>query len=268
MNLHDYISSGVLELYANQMLSPEETQEVERMRMQHPEVEAELQAIEEALAMQAMVNFKEPKSDLLVGIMARIEEEEEKMLPASDTQAEARVIPMTEPKPRSSGIYKWLSIAAAVLLLFSLIGNYYLFDKLDETEMLLATLENQNTVLAEQYEGLRTNYDLLKDPTFNTIRMAGQAASPNSFAAVIWNQENGNLYLDPGNLPETAADKQYQLWAIIDGVPVSAGVFDAEDDLLQMPEVSGEVAAFAVTLEPRGGSESPTLEQMYVLGEA
>lgn len=38
------------------------------------------------------------------------------------------------------------------------------------------------------------------------------------------------------------------------------------DTLLCIPFIDNP-RAFAVTLEPRGGSENPTLEQMYVIGE-
>ena len=64
------------------------------------------------------------------------------------------------------------------------------------------------------------------------------------------------------------ADKQYQLWALKDGQPIDMGVFDPvtpEDGLLEMGRVPG-ADAFAVTLEPRGGSANPTLEEMYVYG--
>jgi anti-sigma-K factor RskA len=47
------------------------------------------------------------------------------------------------------------------------------------------------------------------------------------------------------------------------------GVFDAVVDTSKLQEVSyvENAQAYAVTLEPRGGSETPTLEQMYVIGE-
>jgi len=51
-------------------------------------------------------------------------------------------------------------------------------------------------------------------------------------------------------------------------VPVDAGVFDWNSEGLQkMKSISGQaVAAFAVTIEPKGGSESPSLETMQVIG--
>ncbi|MNG37643.1 Anti-sigma-K factor rskA [compost metagenome] len=70
-------------------------------------------------------------------------------------------------------------------------------------------------------------------------------------------------------LPANDQDHQYQLWALVDGKPVDLGVFDAKADsahiLLKMKEING-AQAFAVTLEKRGGSATPTMTQMIVMG--
>ena len=56
--------------------------------------------------------------------------------------------------------------------------------------------------------------------------------------------------------------------SIIDGKPVDAGVFDVgADGLLKMKSITGNAVAYAVTIEPKGGSESPSLETMQVYGE-
>ena len=55
----------------------------------------------------------------------------------------------------------------------------------------------------------------------------------------------------------------------MEGAPVSTGVFNTPMDtagLQEAPYVES-AQAYAVTLEPRGGSETPTMEQMYVVGE-
>ncbi len=60
---------------------------------------------------------------------------------------------------------------------------------------------------------------------------------------------------------------QYQLWAIADGKPVNAGMYTEEKDskiaLANIPKAQ----AFAITLEKKGGSPVPTMENMYVMGE-
>jgi len=71
------------------------------------------------------------------------------------------------------------------------------------------------------------------------------------------------------NMPVNDKAHQYQLWALVGGKPVSLGVFDKDDaDSSLMKEMkSVPVAqAFAVTLEPRGGSINPTMSQMMVIG--
>jgi anti-sigma factor RsiW len=49
MDLNEYISSGILELYAAGALDEAEAREVEAMAAQHPEVKVELDAIQSAL---------------------------------------------------------------------------------------------------------------------------------------------------------------------------------------------------------------------------
>ena len=69
------------------------------------------------------------------------------------------------------------------------------------------------------------------------------------------------------DLPQPPTDKQYQLWAIVNDQPVDLGVFDLDSTrtgILQLEQ--GQPQAFAITLEPRGGSAQPTLDQMYVSG--
>jgi hypothetical protein len=59
-------------------------------------------------------------------------------------------------------------------------------------------------------------------------------------------------------------DKQYQLWAIVSGKPVSLGVLDSSNTMQEGLPVSNP-QAFAITLEPSGGSINPTMDQMYAM---
>jgi anti-sigma-K factor RskA len=60
---------------------------------------------------------------------------------------------------------------------------------------------------------------------------------------------------------------QYQLWAIADGKPVDAGMYTEEkDSKIALANITN-AQAFAITLEKKGGSPVPTMENMYVMGE-
>ena len=68
------------------------------------------------------------------------------------------------------------------------------------------------------------------------------------------------------NLPLAPSDKQYQLWAIVDGKPVDAGIIgDCNGGLCKLKNIP-KASAFAITLEKKGGSPTPTLTAMFVMG--
>ena len=99
--------------------------------------------------------------------------------------------------------------------------------------------------------------------------MQGTQMSPGSFANIYWDSTSKDVYLLVNNMPKPASDKQYQLWAIIDGKPVDLGVIDEKvwdkKLLVQMKNVQN-AQAFAITLEPEGGSPAPR-GSMYVMGK-
>ena len=68
-------------------------------------------------------------------------------------------------------------------------------------------------------------------------------------------------------LPKTDKTHEYQLWALVDGKPVSLGVFgENAKEAVQQMETIEKAQAFAVTIEPIGGSVNPTMEKMVVMG--
>jgi anti-sigma-K factor RskA len=91
---------------------------------------------------------------------------------------------------------------------------------------------------------------------------------PRSQVTVFWDTASKDVFLLVNNLPQPASDKQYQLWALLNGKPVDLGVFDIRQEKLMVKMKGVEKAqAFAITLEPRGGSAVPTMPNMYVYGK-
>jgi anti-sigma-K factor RskA len=57
-------------------------------------------------------------------------------------------------------------------------------------------------------------------------------------------------------LPALKPGETYQGWWIVKGQPVSAGTFAAGPHFL--PAKPGSASAFAITIEPHGGTKAPT----------
>jgi len=112
--------------------------------------------------------------------------------------------------------------------------------------------------------------DVFSDPDNRFIKLKGTPFSPSSKLLITWNPEKKQLWINKkaSDLPVNDKDHQYQLWAIRKLKPISLGVFDVRktDSIIERMASIDRAVAFAVTLEPRGGSEKPTLKQMMAMG--
>ena len=119
-------------------------------------------------------------------------------------------------------------------------------NELKETNQLLAMLAQENTA---------------------KIMLGGTDKHPDMKAVVYWNKDSKETIIANANLPIPNADQDYQLWAIVDGKPVDLGLMsDMTPNKLSKMKSVGEPQAFAITLEPKGGSANPTMENMVTLG--
>lgn len=247
-------------------LSLEEREEVERMATEHPAVQEELEKIE--LSMEALARATAVKPPLGM---------KEKLMAQIDTKPKVeKEAPVVEMKPEGSfGMLKFAAAASVVIALASIFMAVNYWNKWQSAEGKLATLIAQNEQFAENYNQVNQQLDdiqssvaIMNNTAYKRVVMSGTDNSPESQATVYWNETTSDVYLSIQNLKELSQDQQYQLWAIIDGKPVDAGVFDAGSStlLVQMKNIDANAAAFAVTIEPQGGSENPSLETMQVVG--
>lgn len=279
MDIQAYISSGILESYVLGELSAAEAREVEELAARYPELQEELRLVEETL--EAVIKAAEvaPPSNLRAELFAKIAPVPAKDLPPTQPasrQENVRLHPSNDSASGSGGAPHWLAAASIGLAVLSSLAAAYFWSRWQATEDQLAGLLAQNTVLVQHVSTLENREEaaheilaILNSTEFKVVPMLGQPAAPEAQAVVYWHPEQARVLLNPGSLPEAPEGKQYQLWAIVDGKPVDAGVFDTTgDSLLKQMKQIDQASAFAVTLEPRGGSPSPTMEQLYVLGNA
>jgi anti-sigma-K factor RskA len=286
LNIKEYISSGVLELYAAGALSTEEAREVEAIAAKHPEVQSELAAIQDALVSYSASFKKNPRPELRRAVLDTIDEIEgvdsSNILSISDTPQKV----ITVDKTGSSSInftkqparFNYLMAAVWIFLVLNVIGNIYFFTKLKNTEEQMTSVVNESNKMKLEYEKIKldmekksTDMKMVMNRSNKVVDLKGMDIAPQSFATVYWNPITKQVMLNVDNLPMPPTDKQYQLWALKDGKPIDAGVFDMkpgkDGDMYMMPVTIAEADAFAVTLEKKGGSPAPTLTQLYVMGK-
>lgn len=270
MNIQEYISSGILEAYVLGTLTQEENEQVDKMIASYPELKEELDAIEKAMYQYALSHSKTPPANLKQQLFDKIDEKEGRQIHL----------------PTKKKSVSYYLVAASVVAIFSFGCAVYFWSKWRQAEQQILAMEQQNSKIAQNLNlvnnklqtevqsrevyiaSLRSDLKVALDTTTHIIQLKGLPNSTEALAVVLWNKNSHDVYIDVKNLPSPPADKQYQLWALLDGQPIDAGVFEVSDSLnLQHVKNVASAQAFAVTLEKKGGSPTPTLEAMYLLGK-
>jgi anti-sigma-K factor RskA len=148
------------------------------------------------------------------------------------------------------------AIALAIFAIFLWRSNESLQHELDRQE----ALAKQQIAATERSRHIAA---LMMSPQTVTVSLAPKAPMATMPGRVLYNSQMGAL-IYAGTLPQLTADKSYELWVIPQtGNPIPAGVFSAdpngEANVVMPPIPSGVSAkAFAVTIEPAGGTAAPT----------
>jgi anti-sigma-K factor RskA len=269
VNVQEYISSGIVESYVLGIASPEDSAEFERMCASHDEVLAARNAFELLLEEKLQQQKLEPPRELKSRIFSEIGMEKDEKPRISLLQKPALI-------PRS-GFARYVAAASLILLAGSVLLNLYLLNQYKKSIAQYKELVANQTQVTSTNQILQTRLDnyenalrLMNSPAMVVVKMPSVPTSPvqSSMATVYWNTESRDVYLFINQLPKPAGDKQYQLWAIVDGKPVDAGIFDLGEGFSFVKLKSIQKAdAFAITLEKKGGNTAPTMEAMYVMGK-
>jgi anti-sigma-K factor RskA len=268
----------MLELYAAGALTEAERLEVEQMASHSPEIKGALQEACSVMDSYANLYAVAPKPALKDRIMAQIAEQEPLPFTTETEVEEKDNVHMLYPETESSdSAYKWMFAASVVLFLLSGFMSFKFYNNWQDAESRLAIAQATEQTMAQNINTASYIIDqqeqvlsILRDSNYKPVKLQGVAAHPDANVMVYWNAIEQQVYLDVLQLPAPPSGKQYQLWALHDGKPVDAGMITLESDkkaLIQQMKAIGAAQAFAITLEPAGGSANPTLEEMYVMGE-
>lgn len=268
-DLKAYLESGILELYALGDLTESERLEVELMLEKRPELRAELLEIEKALQKYAEAHSQNPPDQLRARILNELD--------TRDEHDESKVVPINTYSNKNT-FYKFAFAASVALLLLSLVVIINLYSQLKESNNQIAILRQSNqkftnhvSYVEDQLRVANRSLQIFHNPDqYKIVKLKGTPNAPTASLMIAFSPEKEEVMIDMASLNMSVNDTehQYQLWAMVDGKPVDLGVFDAKGDTSGMIKMRSlkNAQAFAVTLEPKGGSINPTMDQMMVMG--
>jgi len=266
-----YIESGIIESYVLGLASAEEATELERLCEQHADIKNAVDEFEALVEKRAFEDAIAPPAGMKDKLMSALANEF-----VLTAKAKAPVVPLPvtgREKVKSFSLLRYFAAASVILLIASTVLNIYLYNNYlsvnDKYEALFTertSLQANNDAFRTRINNLEESMRVIENPDVKVITLKGLPGKENNLAAVYWDSKTKDVYLLPTKMDTTPADKQYQLWAIVDGKPVDAGIIGECDGLCKMKNIPN-AQAFAITLEKKGGSPTPTLSAMYVLGK-
>jgi anti-sigma-K factor RskA len=193
--------------------------------------------------------------------------------PGKGKSAPASIAPTT---PKTGRV--WLPWAIAASLLIALAYSVASWQS-DRQTLRASLIQNQ-----DEAQQLKSKLDLesaranefaqinsaLQSPQTSRVALTGQETAPSSAAMIYWDIQ-GRRWVVSADLPPAPAGKVYQLWFVTPDSKVSAGLIEPDDRghgfaVIKVPQGVDNIAAAAITLEPKGGSEQPTLP-IFALGK-
>ncbi len=235
--------------YALGALTPDETRAFEAAMKAAPELAAEVAEFREVNALLAHAQATAPSPALKARLADRIRRD--------------KVVPL---RAGRSWLLPVVAVAAAASALWAVTLNQRLrtaTDHLNSRDAKLAAVEAQ---LARKELTLNTLLTAESDLAVVQLTATGSQSPGIQF---FWNRRSNMGVLHAFRLPPTPEGKVYQLWLLRDGTPYPSATFTSEADghaLVQafaLPGGGGFQAA-AVTVEPVGGSTTPTMPILLV----
>lgn len=263
MNVKEIIESGLLEAYVLGNASADEVAQVNRLCAQYPELLTEIEAIERTLIDLSAQQVGELPGELKEKIEAQLN------VPRSPEAA--KVVPLK--KDKRIRLYRFGLAASLLLFVTSVVYNVRLQNKVEDLNMEVAALSSSQSFMAQEMQIQKASYSrvenelaIASDPKMKKVALKGMNSLTDHMAVIHWNTETKEVYFNAGAMTAPQG-KQYQLWAIVDGKPVDAGMIDAAGAaVFQKMKTIPSAQAFAVTIEKVGGNSTPSLETMCLLG--
>lgn len=270
MNIKEYIESGILEAYVLGALTEGERAAVEADMVMYPELAEEIAAIEAAMQSFAEANAEEPPAHMQQQIWNAIQQQSApqsvpESQPAQEAKPQPKVVEFAPPAAPARPSWQRAAVWAAVAV--SVLTNFMLLSQRNKTKEEIAQMTSQMDSLKASQQQVLAEYkkgrDMLVDTSMKTVVMRSMQPGKEMTGMMFWSKVTGESYLTIHAMPMPEKGKQYQLWVIQDGKPVSMGVIDNNlvanaGMMYKIPMQVKGGQAFAISLEKEGGNPTPT----------
>lgn len=252
MDKKTLIENGILEQYLLGELSPNEQKEVEALIHSDKELQSYFDSLEADFETIGMENAIAPPGNVKKQLMTNIAK-------GNDTH----IVDLKSPTP----FKPYFKIAASIAAFF-LLGTLWMYSELNDIKKQLKVVETENNQLNSNIENLNTYleetnkwYVAINDPDVQKYVLTGNALLPEAKVISYVNHQNRSVVINTKRLPKLNDDKDYQMWADVQGKMINMGIISKNKDMLAMKYID-EAESLNITIEPAGGNDHPTVSQL------
>lgn len=248
LDLKKFFESGLLELYVLDKLSKEEIKTVEEYISAFPQLKTEMFEIERTLYRYDTLFDIEPPKNVLDKVLNKIGE---------TTSSSSNTT-----KDKNSKIWRNIAFLTSVIgLLVSLIfinSNRKKQHQIDEQIKLIEDCENEKSNSQET----QNLYADLISTDYTKVILATSDKYPDSKLSFFTNPIEEKNFIKINQLPELTNNLSFQLWSLKgDNAPIPLDVFNDSTEIIPVRYIN-DTDAYAITIEPSGGSLEPTLSEL------
>ncbi len=251
------IEEGLLEDYILGLLSHEDEVALWDILAEDSELREKFNDLESDLEQVGFENAIEPPSRI-----------KEKLQTALDVKALPKETSISDAKVSRDTLQSGkLLVAASLAALFAL-ASFWFYIQWDASMDSLQTLQEQTVDLQQrldnlerQYENAQQRYVSINSPDVIPLYLVGNNISPESRAVAFINHKDKTVIVNGLGLIPLETDKSYQMWADVEGEMINMGLVPADQEYIPLRYID-KAESLNITIEPAGGSEHPTVENL------
>jgi anti-sigma-K factor RskA len=238
----------LLPLYVLGALEPDELEAMEAYIAEHPQAQRD---IAEAQQVAALLAWTPPQQDPPPALRERVLARARSEQPATPL-ARASMWERVRNALRPPGTRAGLALSAALLATTLFFGA--------------RTVQVQQQV--QQQQAL---IDMFESPNMQVASLVPPDASTGARLQMAFDPNGHLAQVVVSNLPQLPASQTYQFW-LIGEQPVSGGLFRVDERgvgsfVVESDTPLGQYESIGVSREPAGGSDTPTTDQILLLGD-
>ena len=159
------------------------------------------------------------------------------------------------------------AIAAGFAVLLSVGASYFFWNQnqnLQEENLIVTNkIETLEADMRHELEDVSNQFIVLNNPQTRRLTVRGNQNAKELMAVAYINPVKKLSYINVRKLPHLPEDQSFQMWAEVNGEMLNLGVIEEATDknrLMALPY--SEEAIGYITIEPKGGNNTPTVKNI------